>query len=328
MLVGLPWCGQAIDEEEGLSTLYIDHAGLRLEKDGGSLVVRDPSGTLLQRIPMGPLQRVILQGDIQLHSGLLLALAKAGIEVILFGGRDSQSIVHCLGPTHGDGHRRLAQYVAVSDPEKRLSLARWVLRAKLHAQRQALFDWQRHGLGEPRLLRQALASWPELHREISSATMDALLGIEGKAAARYFPAFFSTLPKPFQVTSRVRRPPKDPTNALLSLAYTLLHHEAIHVAYGQGLDPYLGALHQPSYGRESLACDLVEPLRSRVDTWICQQLREGVLRPEYFYTDRGAVFLGKAGRQRFYRAWMHEVPHLRRRLRRLGRLAWRLVDPA
>lgn len=309
-----------------VSTLYVDHAGFQVEKDGASLLVRDTEGTLRQRIPFGPLQRVILQGDIALHTGVLLALAKAGVEVICLGGRDSSLVVHCLGPRLGDARRRLAQYALAQHEERREALARAVLRAKLRAQVHALNMWLRDGVGEPGMLHRALSSWPSLVEAVATATQEEMLGLEGRAAALYFPAFFSTLPKAFQVPTRVKRPPTDPTNALLSLTYTLLHHEAIQVAHGQGLDPYIGALHRPSYGRESLACDLIEPLRSQADDWIRRLLHDAVLRPEHFYSDRDAVFLGKAGRAHFYRAWMQKIPNVRRRLRRLGRLAWHIVE--
>lgn len=53
-------------------------------------------------------------------------------------------------------------------------------------------------------------------------------------------------------------PPKDPVNALLSFVYTLLTNEVISAIKTCGLDPYLRSLHEISYGRPSLACDLVE----------------------------------------------------------------------
>jgi len=308
-----------------VSTLYIDHAGYRLEKDGGSLIVRDGAGKLLQRIPLAHLQRVILQGDMELHTGLLLALTQAGTEVVCFAGRGGE-VVQCLGPAHKDGQRRLAQYRYLNDPEKRPSLARLVLRRKLRSAQQAIAYWLRTGAGDRSLLLKANTQWRGLLHGIDGADLDTLLGIEGHAAALYFPAFFSTLPKAFRVESRQRRPPPDPTNALLSLAYTLLHREAVHAAYAHGLDPYLGALHSPAYGRESLACDLVEPLRSEVDRWIGAGLHDGVWRPEHFYSDHGAVILGKAGRVAFYRGWMQVVPRFRQRLRRSARLALRLLD--
>ncbi len=65
----------------------------------------------------------------------------------------------------------------------------------------------------------------------------------------------------------IAAPPKDQVNAALSLAYTLLHTDAVIACHAAGLDPLIGFYHDLSFSRESLACDLVEPLRPRVDAY-------------------------------------------------------------
>ena len=105
-------------------------------------------------------------------------------------------------------------------------------------------------------------------------------------------------------------------NAALSLAYTLLHFDALRAAHSAGLDPMVGFYHRPAHGRESLACDLIEPLRPRVDEWIHALFRERVIRGAHFTMDKGACLLGKAGREHFYAAWESFAPLRRRHLRR------------
>ena len=61
-------------------------------------------------------------------------------------------------------------------------------------------------------------------------SLEELLGIEGTAARRYFAEFSGMLkadgaPPDFDFDGRNRRPPKDPVNALLSLAYAMLARE-------------------------------------------------------------------------------------------------------
>jgi CRISPR-associated protein Cas1 len=82
-----------------------------------------------------------------------------------------------------------------------------------------------------------------------------------------------------------------------------------------GLDPLLGFYHRPAFGRESLASDLIEPLRAEVDLWVWEQLRTRTLREDHFSTDKGACLLGKAGRQLFYAAFETQSPPWRRYLR-------------
>jgi CRISPR-associated protein Cas1 len=63
---------------------------------------------------------------------------------------------------------------------------------------------------------------------------------------------------------RRKYPATDPLNAMLSLAYTLLMTELAGLLDGNGVDPYMGFLHRPDYGRVSLALDLMEPFRGPV----------------------------------------------------------------
>jgi CRISPR-associated protein Cas1 len=106
----------------------------------------------------------------------------------------------------------------------------------------------------------------------------------------------------------------------LSLGYTLLHHIAVREVQIVGLDPLLGFLHVPERGRESLACDLVEPLRPHVEEWVWRALAERRLRGEHFTFEKGgACLLGKAGRQAFYDGFEPLAAALRRLLRRMCR---------
>jgi CRISPR-associated protein Cas1 len=87
-------------------------------------------------------------------------------------------------------------------------------------------------------------------------------------------------------TQRVRRPPTDPVNALLSLGYTFLLRRVEARCEAFGLEVALGALHAYRAGRPSLACDLMEPLRVPVvDRWVVSLCNERRLSPDDFVAD-------------------------------------------
>lgn len=87
----------------------------------------------------------------------------------------------------------------------------------------------------------------------------------------------------FRFTGRNRRPPLDAVNALLSFVYTLLTNEVLSAIKARGLDPYLGALHEVSYGRPSLACDLVEEYRCPLgDRMVLGLINRNMIRPDDF----------------------------------------------
>lgn len=114
---------------------------------------------------------------------------------------------------------------------------------------------------------------------------------------------------------RIRRPPPDPVNALLSFAYTLVHQEAVRQCKKYGLDPDLGFYHRLAYSRHSLACDLMEPVRPKVEQWIISILERGDINRKHFSKHKAnGCFLGKQGRLIFYPLFDQQLPLYRRML--------------
>jgi len=285
-----------------MSTLYVDHQGADLRAVNGAVVIAVP-GERPRSIPLSLLQRVVLHGEATLTTSLLGRLAEAGIGVLTLSGRQSWRTACLLGRPHRDVRIRLAQYQLALDPVARASWAALWIRGKLRAQQHLL----RHADPPPAAaiaIKKALETLELTGARLSQRPdLATLRGLEGAAAAAYFAAYSRLFPPALGFDNRNRRPPRDPVNAALSLAYTLLHFEAVRAAQAAGLDPLLGSLHDPAYGRESLACDLIEPLRPRVDGWIWRLFHDRTLRAEHFQFDKGACLLHKAGRRHFYEAW-------------------------
>jgi CRISPR-associated protein Cas1 len=150
----------------------------------------------------------------------------------------------------------------------------------------------------------------DVRRASQADRLDGLLGIEGTAAYRYFRAFAQMLRGAesevgvFDFSERNRRPPRDPVNALLSLAYSMLAREWAVVLHTVGFDPYLGFYHQPRYGRPALALDLMEEFRPLIaDSLVLTVVNSGEMRGEHFVHGLGAVALTASGRRRFIEAY-------------------------
>lgn len=298
-----------------MGTLYLDRRDLTLRLDGKRLVIEEPDARP-RGVPLALVERVVMQGRVGFDSGALAALAEQGTSVVCLSARHSRRTAILLGPGHGDARRRLAQYRTAFEPDARLALARRLIGGKLAAQIRLLETAQAQRPDARKPLHDGINSIRGLLPKLAAADRDALLGLEGAGAAAHYAALTALFPPSLNFAGRNRRPPRDPVNACLSLGYTLLHFEAVRAAYGAGLDPLLGFYHEPAYGRESLACDLIEPLRPRLDGWVWGLFRERRLRAEDFVTDKGACLLDKGGRQTFYAGYEYWVPPLRRYLRR------------
>ena len=64
--------------------------------------------------------------------------------------------------------------------------------------------------------------------------------------------------KIFVMNKRVKRPPDNPINALVSFGNTLLYTKTISAIYRTHLDQRISYLHEPSEGRFSLSLDMSE----------------------------------------------------------------------
>jgi CRISPR-associated protein Cas1 len=142
-------------------------------------------------------------------------------------------------------------------------------------------------------------------KALTCEDMEALRGLEGKAAALYFECYGLLFNKnlPFYTESfqRVRRPPTDPVNSLLSFGYTMLHTNVFSLVRLSGLNPYIGFLHAEDKGNPALVNDLVEEFRTVVDSLVLYTLNRGLLQQNDFYyqKDRTGCFLTNDARKRF-----------------------------
>ena len=189
---------------------------------------------------------------------------------------------------------RRNQYRWADDIQKSLTIARIIIAAKIVNSR-AVFLRQLRNHGENLLLSQSIKKLEHCMVKCEHANdIDLLRGIEGEAAAIYFNAFDQLLrTSMFQFLGRIRRPPTDPVNALLSLVYSLITQECASALQGVQLDPYVGFLHCDRSGRPSLALDLLEEFRSAwADRFVLTLLNRKQVSPNDFVIEAsGAVHL-------------------------------------
>ncbi len=311
-----------------MGTLYIDRRGIDLSLDGRQLLLREP-GRPPSHVPLSHLERIVLRGRATLGSRLLGALSEQGIAMVIINPRWPGRSLSLPVRAHKDAARRLAQYQRSLDEDWKARIAAIIVARKIRGQRNLLTKAlarrpdQRHELTKGRrFLSQRLS-----HLGKQALNRETLRGIEGAAALAYFKAYGSLFPASLDFTGRNRRPPRDPVNVCLSLAYTLLNADAVLAIQSAGLDPMLGFYHDTAYGRDSLACDVIEPLRPAIDEWVWGLFRERSLRVDHFSPQQGACLLQKAGRKVFYTEWESFAGAYRRRLRRYLRILVHSLAP-
>ena len=242
--------------------LYVQKPGARVGREGETLVISADEDKVT--VPLGEVSDLVLAGPVSLTTPALHELLRREVPVAWMS-----SGFWFLGTVGAQGPRsaaiRTAQYALAADPLRRLGFARALIEAKLRNQRTIL---RRNWRGPEEERAPIIERLALLARRCATAeNASALLGQEGEGAALYFralPSLFAPsvadLPE-FAFERRNRRPPTDPVNACLSLAYALLMRTIGAALTMAGLDPWKGFFHVERPGRPALALDLMEPFR-------------------------------------------------------------------
>lgn len=287
-----------------LNTLYITRPESYLHKERETLVIKQGDEKLGQ-LPLLALENVLCFGQVGVSPALMAACAEAGIGMHFFTefGKYQAQV---MGMPRGNVLLRRTQYRWADIEEKSVSIARLMVAAKVGNCRNILMREQRNH-GENTDLKQACQHLAHLLESIRHVnTVPQLMGLEGEAASAYFGVFQTLIRnKEFTFSGRVRRPPTDPVNALLSFAYVLLASECTSALAGVGLDPYVGFLHQDRPGRRSLALDLMEELRAPLaDRFVLTLInRSQVKKDDFVRESSGAVRLKDDARKEFLVAY-------------------------
>ncbi len=314
-----------------MPTLYLteDHALVRRDTEDCLLVQipeqRGEGGAVLiptskRRIPLHKVDDVIVMGDVTLTASALQMLLEKNIEIHFLDGigRFKGRLTPGLSK---NSLLRLAQHRAHNDVPKRGELARRFVIGKLSNQRTMLqrsnrrqvdpvFDQEIALIGSN--IRQLAALSTSVTVEpaqlisgdvgVDGTPIETILGLEGSGSAAYFRCFGRMLTDQEQwpFAGRIKRPPTDAVNALLSYGYALLATQVASAVQIVGFDQFVGFLHSSTYGRPALALDLIEEFRPLiVDSVVLTLLNNRMLTRDDFQVELGAYRLKKEPRKLF-----------------------------
>jgi len=244
--------------------VYVQEQGARITKSGDTIIIKTVDGNEVKK-RLIDVSEVTIFGNVQITTQAIKEMCIRGIPIcyLTYGGG-------FVGATMGNSHKnielRLCQHQKYHETSSSMSIAREIVYAKIKNCSTML---KRNHKESP---DQALVELDRLAKRVKNIkAYDSLLGLEGLAAKTYFSEFSGMLKKDavFDFTGRNRRPPKDPVNAMLSLLYVILTKEATTTTFKVGLDPFLGYLHKPKYGKPALALDMIEEFRPIIADSIC-----------------------------------------------------------
>ncbi len=280
-----------------MATLYVTEQGAKLVRESRRLLVVN-NDVVIFDIPIIKLRRVLIFGYAQITTQALELLLNEGIPTIFLSM--SGRLKGTLEPIRSKNiPLRIAQYGKSRDSQFCLNIAKVIIQGKIRNQIRLI---QRFAHNHPdidfTIIQRDLKGI--IHQIPNKTTIGGLLGLEGRATANYFEALRLVL-KRSDFQKRQRRPPPDPVNSLLSFGYTLIVQEYLSAVVAVGMDPYVGFLHQLSYGRPSLALDLCEGLRHPiVDMMVADLINRSIIKDEDFTGEEGGFILKPEARKKFF----------------------------
>ena len=294
----LPRFRNLLAPRHGVVTLF--GYGIKVYVDRGHLTLQDGIGierceTRLPRVGHGLRRLVVIGADGMLSLAALRWLADQNAAFVMLD-RDGY-VLFTTGPVRSsDARLRRAQALA-RESGAALRIARELISQKLTGQEQVTREKLRNSATGQMIarLRAGLAT---------VKTIEALRLRESQAGAAYWSAWnglpiifpkndLHRVPGHWQTFGTRRSPlsgsPRratNPVNAILNYLYALLESEARLAAAALGLDPGLGVLHVDTQTRDSLACDLMEPVRPPVDAFVLDWITREPLKREWFFEQR------------------------------------------
>lgn len=268
--------------------------GEKLRFRADNIVILDADDKVVVQHSCHRLFALFIIGELSMTSVLMRNAVKFGFPIILMNTNlKIISRINCAA----EGNTTLRKYQYGCE-ERRLQIAKLLIRGKINNQIQLLKDLRRLADGD----KVALDYLQGLNIELAQDSYE-LMGLEGCASKMFFSAYF----RPLGWKRREPRCKRDIYNLLMDIGYTYLFQfiEAMLSLYG--FDLYCGVLHTFFYQRKSLVCDIVEPFRCIIDRRIRKAYNLDQIDEKDFAFSNGAYSLGWDKQEKYTRLFMKDI---------------------
>ncbi|MCX8012258.1 MAG: CRISPR-associated endonuclease Cas1, partial [Desulfobacterota bacterium] len=264
--------------------VYVTTQGARIVKEGKHLLVKK-DGTIYHTLFTYKLDQVVIFGNVEITPRALAQLMRHNIDVVFLNSKGRY--LGRIAPVETKNvflHKR--QYALLDNKEFALRLARAIVGGKLANMATFLMRIKRTKK-EPVAGQRAQEIQSLINKLEEADNLESIRGYEGRGSALYFEGLSCGFVQDMGFRRRVRRPPTDPVNSVLSLLYTFLMNRVYTAVRLAGLDPYCGFLHSLDYGRFSLVLDLMEEFRPIiVDTLTLSLFNLKILKHDDFVVEK------------------------------------------
>ena len=238
-----------------MKTRYIFSMGEIKRKDN-SIAFKNEKGWVY--VPVEEVREIYFMNEVSLNSRFLDFCSRAGIVLHFFNYYQGYSGTFYPKEKYISGSLTIKQALAYEN--ERLKIAKAIVSAIALNIYEVLYHYYRHDKKELKPFLDYLKNdVPKFIQKVDK--INKLLFIEGNLWAGFYKSFKYFLPEDFVMNKRVKRPPDNPINALISFGNTLLYTKTISAIYQTHLNQAISFLHELSEARFSLSLDLSEAFK-------------------------------------------------------------------
>ena len=278
---------------------YIVRGG-RIKREQNTVYLESSDGEK-KAIPVNDVQALYVLGEVDVNSKLLVFLSQHGIPMHIFNYYGYYSGTYYPRERLLSGFLIVKQVQHYLNEQKRLQLAKEFIEAACDNILSNLQYYRRRGKDiEDRIV----GIQDERGRIAGACTIAELMGVEGRIREKYYSSFSTILRKGFELETRVRNPPDNMINCLVSFGNSLLYTTVLTEIYHTQLNPTVSFLHEPGERRYSLSLDLSEVFKPIIaDRVIFNLVNNRLIKPEHFHEELNSCYLNDHGRRIFLREY-------------------------
>ena len=275
-----------------------------LKRKDNSIAFKNEKGWFY--IPIEDTRELYCMNEVSINTKFLDFISKAKIVMHFFNYHEGYSGTFYPKEHYISGNLTLKQSEAFVN--QREIIAREIVKVIAKNIHEVLYHYYRHGKSELKeFLDWLRVDLPSLVDETKG--IKQILSVEGRVWLKFYSSFKSFLPEDFLMNKRVKRPPDNPINALISFGNTLLYTKTISAIYATHLNQSISFLHEPSESRFSLSLDLCEAFKPILVFKTIFELvgRKKLQVTKHFDKNLNYALLNEAGKKIFIEAFENRL---------------------
>ena len=294
---------------------YITQSG-RLRRKDNTLYL-EPENAPRIPIPVEDIDALYFYGELDLNTRLLNFLSQKHIAFHVFNYYGYYSGSYYPREYLNSGSLLVKQVQHYEKPTKRVALAQEFVASAVFNMLRIL----RYHTNRGKDCSTQIQSIEPIFAESQTAkNTNELMGYEGIIRDTYYTAFNTILELKIPFEKRVRRPPDNPINAVISFGNSMMYTACLTEIYRTQLNPTISFLHEPGERRFSLSLDLAEIFKPLIIDRIIFRLfnRRQLNESKHFETGIDGCYLNEKGRKLFIAAFDEQLKQtvLHRKLKR------------